>query len=295
MSLADLKKKMSEAKASVTTPQRIEKLKAGKGRYKILPGKNDPLQFFHTYGEHWLDLGGEKKQVCACNYLTNDKPCEICSSLKKISSLSNSQEALKFVEDSKAKGYTLINVLDLNNSDAAQRVIPKTLALPKTAATGLFELFDTLIEAGIDPLSFEGGITVQFTKSGQGLETKYTVLQYPSPVEISKETAKKVMDSMKDLSEVCKDEDYEKVVARLNGMMGGVAIAGSKPVQSISDQRQKTNIAANLRNDDFVDIETEEILDDEIPDTFKNTSGKVSKEELDALMDEDFADSDMKL
>lgn len=295
MSLADLKKKMSEAKASVTTPQRIEKLKAGKGRYKVLPGKNDYNQFFHTYGEHWLDLGGEKKQVCACNYLTNEQPCEVCAALKKIASLSKSQEALKFVEDSKAKGYTLINVLDLNASDSSQRVMPKTLAIPKTAATGLFSLFDTLIEADIDPLSFESGVNVQFEKSGQGLKTEYSVLQYPKPVEISKETAKKIMESMKDLSEVCKDEDYQNVVNRLNGMMNGVVIAGNGQVQSISDQRQKTNIAANLRNDDFIDIESEEVLDDEIPETFAKTSGKVSKAELDSLMEEDFADDDMKL
>jgi hypothetical protein len=172
-SLMDL---LAKRKAQ-TGGQKTIKPKAGRNRYRILPGwrKNGDPTFFHDFGQHFIkDAAGQVKAVYICTDKTFGRPCEVCDAVAQGIQMSTDDVMKKRVEEAKSSGRVLLNVLEL---DGPQPTVPQILEVAPTVFNGkkgvggIISLFDEWPNM-LDPNT---GNDIIVEKSGAGLDTAYSV------------------------------------------------------------------------------------------------------------------------
>jgi hypothetical protein len=172
-SLMDL---LAKRKAA-TGGQKTIKPKAGRNRYRILPGwrKNGDPTFFHDFGQHFIkDAAGQVKAVYICADKTFGRPCEVCDAVAQGIQMSTDDLTKKRVEEAKSSGRVLLNVLEL---DGQQPTVPQILEVAPTVFNGkkgvggIISLFDEWPNM-LDPNT---GNDIIVEKSGAGLDTAYSV------------------------------------------------------------------------------------------------------------------------
>jgi hypothetical protein len=176
MSTAQLMELLAKRKAA-TGGQKTIKPKAGRNRYRILPGwrtNGDPT-FFHDFGQHFIkDAAGQVKAVYICADKTFGRPCEVCDAVAQGIQMSTDDVQKKRVEEAKSSGRVLLNVLEL---DGTQPTVPQILEVAPTVFNGkkgvggIISLFDEWPNM-LDPNT---GNDIIVEKSGTGLDTAYSV------------------------------------------------------------------------------------------------------------------------
>ncbi|MGN8188620.1 hypothetical protein ACTJLD_21790 [Burkholderia sp. 22088] len=176
MSTAALMELLQKRKAE-TGGQKTIKPKAGRNRYRILPGwrgNGDPL-FYHDFGQHFIkDAAGQVKAVYICTDRTFGRPCEVCDAVATAMASTTDDVTKKRVEESKASGRVLLNVLELDGTNAG---VPQILEIPPTVFNGnkgvggIISLFDEWPNL-LDPNT---GCDIIIEKSGAGKDTRYGV------------------------------------------------------------------------------------------------------------------------
>ncbi|NTX17995.1 hypothetical protein [Burkholderia cepacia] len=176
MSTAALMELLQKRKAE-TGGQKTIKPKAGRNRYRILPGwrgNSDPL-FYHDFGQHFIkDAAGQVKAVYICTDRTFGRPCEVCDAVATAMASTTDDVTKKRVEESKASGRVLLNVLELDGTNAG---VPQILEIPPTVFNGnkgvggIISLFDEWPNL-LDPNT---GCDIIIEKSGAGKDTRYGV------------------------------------------------------------------------------------------------------------------------
>jgi hypothetical protein len=176
MSTQSLMDLLAKRKAQ-TGGQKTIKPKAGRNRYRILPGwrKNGDPTFFHDFGQHFVkDAAGQVKAVYICTDKTFGRPCEVCDAVAQGIQMSTDDAMKKRIEEAKSSGRVLLNVLEL---DGQQPTVPQILEVAPTVFNGkkgvggIIALFDEWPNM-LDPVN---GNDIIVEKSGAGLDTAYSV------------------------------------------------------------------------------------------------------------------------
>ncbi len=135
MSTTALMELLQKRKAE-TGGQKTIKPKAGRNRYRILPGwrgNGDPL-FYHDFGQHFIkDAAGQVKAVYICTDRTFGRPCEVCDAVAQAIAMTTDDVTKKRIEESKASGRVLLNVLELEGGNPT---VPQILEVPPTVFNG---------------------------------------------------------------------------------------------------------------------------------------------------------------
>lgn len=176
MSTQALMELLAKRKAA-TGGQKTIKPKAGRNRYRILPGwrtNGDPT-FFHDFGQHFIkDAAGQVKAVYICADKTFGRPCDVCDAVAAGIAATTDDVTKKRIEDAKSSGRVLLNVLEL---DGTQPTVPQILEVAPTVFNGkkgvggIIALFDEWPNM-LDPNT---GNDIIVEKSGAGLDTAYSV------------------------------------------------------------------------------------------------------------------------
>jgi hypothetical protein len=172
------------------------KPKAGRNRYRILPGwrtNGDPT-FFHDFGQHFIkDAAGQVKAVYICADKTFGRPCEVCDAVAQGIAASTDDVTKKRIEEAKSSGRVLLNVLEL---DGTQPTVPQILEVApsvfngKKGVGGIIALFDEWPNM-LDPNT---GHDIIVEKSGSGLDTAYSVQIAGSSKPVPAEALTKLVD-----------------------------------------------------------------------------------------------------
>lgn len=172
---------IAKRKQETGVRQKTIKPKAGRNRYRILPGwdANDPA-FFHDFGQHFIkDSSGQVKAVYVCVDKTYGRPCDICSAVEAAIRATQDDATVNMLKEAKSGGRVLLNVLELDGPTPTE---PQILEVAPSVFNGrkgvggivqLFDDYPTLL----DP---QNGFDIVITKTGTGKnDTAYSVIAVP--------------------------------------------------------------------------------------------------------------------
>lgn len=147
---------------------------AGKHSYRVLPGwrGGDDKQFYHDYSMHFIktiESGDKPAAVYVCVDKTYGKPCEVCDAIKKSMAVSADDAMSKRLKEAMSAQRYLMNVLHLTGPEPTK---VQVLELGQTA----FEAICALIVEYDDITDPTAGRDIIITRTGTGLDTKYTVM-----------------------------------------------------------------------------------------------------------------------
>ena len=283
----------------------LDLIRPGDGRntYRILPSwrtegtEEEKLQFWHDYGLHWIkkSKGDKPDAVLLCDQKTFGKPCEICAAISGAIQQSTDDTVTEVLKkECTSKQKYLLNVLHLNASDKAMRIVPQVLEVgPKIFEDGIIPLIS---EYG-DITALEGGTDIVINRSGSGLNTEYSVM--PAKDSLAK-VANKIMDKVTNLDDAVQMNDPTKLqtgMATIAGLVG-IELAPSDKVGIAHDSGDAVDaeyeaLAADVETSaETPAVETSSSLDDATDaEVVEETEAEESEsslddDELDALMAE---------
>lgn len=253
---ADLQEKMGRR-------ERTAKPQDGRSRWRILPSWKglDELDVAHAWGQHFVkDAAGDLKAVHVCLKQTYGKDCPICDALDDAIATAHragDEETKKLLAESKSSSRYLLNAYEVKKGVLPEVVI---LELPPTVFEMINDLIDqkadeqevedddgeTEIVPGVDMLDPKKGFDVMITRTGKGLNTKYTVNCVTSPTRVPPE----LLEKLHDLDAYVKQEHAETEMKALN-VVNTVASGRALPSPS------KAGVL-DADDDDILDGEFEE-------------------------------------
>jgi hypothetical protein len=239
--------------------ERTIRLPDGRSVWRILPSWRgvDDVTIAHSFGQHFVkDAAGELKAVHLCLDKTYGKECPICDALTN--AIKNSDdETQKILQESRASNRFLVNAYQVVKDKTPEVVI---LELPPS----VFELINDLIDQkadeqevededgnfitqpGVDMLDVKKGYNVVITKTGKGLNTKYSVATANNPTRVLPE----LLENLHDLDVYVKQEHAETELKALN-VLDRVATGRALPSPQSAG-------GLDLDDDDILDGEFEE-------------------------------------
>lgn len=282
--------------------ERTTRIPDGRSRWRVLPSWRgaDDINIAHAFGQHFVkDAAGDLKAVHMCLDKTYGKYCPICNALQ-IAIKNSNDETQKILEESKSGSRFLLNAYQVVKDKTPEVVILET-------PPSVFEMINDLIdqkaddqevededgnlvtEPGVDMLDVKKGFDIIITKSGKGLNTKYTVLPASTPTRVPPA----LLENLNDLDAYVKQEHAETELKALN-VLERVSTGRALP-----NPNTKTG-GLDLDDDDILDGEFEEapapkakpkaaakpkpkVVDEEEED---DASVGASDEEIDDLMGE---------
>jgi gp32 DNA binding protein like len=172
---------------AATSRQNTLKPPAGRSRYKILPGwrkddsKGPREQFYQDFGQHFLkNAAGEIKSVYVCVDKTYGRPCPICDMVAQGITNSVDDAEKKRMEDARASGRVLLNVLHLDGQqpNTVQVLeVPPSVFNGKKGVGGIINLFTDW--PNLLNVDGDGLCDIVIEKSGTGMNTEYAVSAVP--------------------------------------------------------------------------------------------------------------------
>ena len=191
----------------------FDKLEDGKNVRRILFPKGD-YDDFATSGMVHYGLGEDGKTMVTCPKTFDERnKCPICEYVETLQKSSRKSDS-KLAESLKAKRRIYVNVL--NRDDDEDDEVPKVLSIGQM-------IYKAVVDAIIDPdygdvTDYSEGRDVTITKSGKGLNTKYSVLFKPKSTVASEDYTKEELDEkMADLKALFVEKSYEELECLLNG------------------------------------------------------------------------------
>lgn len=156
----------------------------GKTTLRILPNPtSEEEMFFVDFGEHWIKSSTEKNAqgkpkilgVPLCLAKAYEEQCPYCDAISEAERHMEdnrhdfTDEEVELISGAKSRHRVLVNAaIRVGNSYEV-----KMVNLPTTAFNQLIELIS---EYGEDVVKDVDGLDVAFTRSGTGINTKYTVM-----------------------------------------------------------------------------------------------------------------------
>lgn len=258
--IAGKQKDMAAKKARASTL----KPAAGQHKYRILPcwRGGDEKQFWHDYAMHFIktvESGDKPAAVYLCVEKTYGKPCEVCESVKKALSVSHDDAMTKRLKEAGASQRYLMNVLHLTGTEPGK---PQILELGQTAFEAICGLFS---EYG-DITDLNEGVDVIITRTGAGLDTKYTVM----PAAKSNPVPASILGQLANLDEFVAQENPAGEVKALTAVG---SIIGLLPATTSGTGAKGGHPALN----DLTEIEDAEIV---------GSAGKPAAQASDADLDD---------
>lgn len=191
----------------------FDKLEDGKNVRRILFPKGDYDDFAASGMVHY-GLGEDGKTMVTCPKTFDERnKCPICEYVEALQK-SNRKSDSKLAESLKARRRIYVNVL--NRDEDEDDELPKVLSIGQT-------VYKAVLEALIDPdygdvTDYSEGRDVTITKSGKGLNTKYSTLFKPKSTVASEDYTKEELDEkMADLKSLFVEKSYEELECILNG------------------------------------------------------------------------------
>ena len=191
----------------------FDKLEDGKNVRRILFPKGDYDDFAASGMVHY-GLGEDGKTMVTCPKTFDERnKCPICEYVEALQKSSRKSDS-KLAESLKARRRIYVNVL--NRDEDEDDELPKVLSIGQT-------VYKAVLEALIDPdygdvTDYSEGRDVTITKSGKGLNTKYSTLFKPKSTVASEDYTKEELDEkMADLKSLFVEKSYEELECILNG------------------------------------------------------------------------------
>ena len=208
-------------------------LKKGTATVRILPPYNERGVWFRETQEHTIQIAPKKWQSFTCPR-PSGKQCPFCDQGTALYE-EGSEEAVAKAKDFRPRTQFLFNALILsdnrgNNASKGVQVLKAGVMVKRQ----LLEL-DTNVQAGWgDMTNLETGFNVNIERTGEGLETKYSVLPFGGGrSNILENLATQGIDAnsltLHDLDALFPPRSYEE----LSGVMEGQATAPGFPAQTV--------------------------------------------------------------
>lgn len=202
-----------------TSDYKFDKLKDGKNVRRILPPKGDRTMFY-SEGYLHFGLGPEGKDTATCLSTFGEK-CPICEYLESIKNSKNAEDK-EFFQRARRVKRIYLNVL--NRDSTSEEETPVVLPVGNMV---LKQVVDIICDPDYgDITDFNEGRDITITRSGKGMNTKYSVIAKPKETlasesfteeELDKELpdldslfVKKSYDDLKKLLEGAEDEEEEE-------------------------------------------------------------------------------------
>lgn len=249
-SIQDLIAGKQKDMAAKKSRQNTLKPQPGTHTYRIMPSwrGGDEKQFWHDFAAHFIktpESGTKPAAVYVCSDKTFGKPCEVCEAAKKLMAVSTNDDMTKQLKEALSAQRYLLNVLHLTGTE------PEKVQIMEVG-TGVFEAICGLIGEYGDITDLNEGTDIKITRTGTGLDTKYTVI----PAAKSKPVPAKLMASVPNLDEFVAQENPAGETKALTAVG---AIAGLLPSDTASPAKRGGHPALAALSADVDDAEYETV------------------------------------
>lgn len=188
-----------------------DKLVQGKNVRRILWPKGDHDLFFSDGYLHF-GLGDDGHGVATCpkTFDTNAK-CPICERVDELRK-SRDKDDKKLADRMRATRRVYVNAINRDEDDDSPRILP-------IGVTVLKALLQVICDPDYgDITNPTTGRDVTITRTGQGMDTKYSVLPKPKSTPVSDTLdPDEIEDRMADLDSLFIESSYDELEARMNG------------------------------------------------------------------------------
>ena len=265
--------------------QRATSLKPGDNIVRLLPSwKGEGEKFWHDFGMHFIKRPGRDKVDAAyvCVNRTFDRPCPICDMVTDGISRATSDEQIQNIRSARAAHRMLFNAI-IQGGEAD----PVVLETPASVAEQVFDLMGTYG----DITALADGIQLKVTRSGQGLNTRYTVIPMPGTNPLQADVLTKLHDLDQYVSQEY-EEGERKALAAMSNVVGSLP-APAKPITRQAPMEYDDDLpldGGTLESSEgavTIDAEPEVTLKSQTsPAESAPEVEKLSGDELDALLNE---------
>lgn len=252
------------------------KFKNGVTTIRILPGwrKNDPT-FFHSFGQSFIkDMDGNVLAVIGARNIAygEDDPIQNLIQTAKAQAKTDSQR--RHWHESIARHRELVNALILDDKD----VDPNTPEIVDFSANMLEQIIDQVQMAGIQEefLDLEKGFNLKVSRSGSGLNTKYSFVfeRKPTPIGSS------VMENINDLDAYVRSQmqDTDRAINAIKSLTA----AG----EHLQIEDRSRSYSGDVEDAEFDAVESATNTD-EVPWDVENRKEIISDEDINSLFGDD--------
>jgi hypothetical protein len=250
VSIQDLIAGKQKDMAAKKSRQNTLKPQPGTHTYRIMPSwrGGDDKQFWHDFAMHFIksnDGTTKPAAVYICSDKTFGKPCEVCEAAKKLMAVSTNDDMTKQLKDSLSAQRYLLNVQHLTGTEPGKVQIMEV-------GQGVFEAICGLIGEYGDITDLNEGTDIKITRTGSGLDTKYTVI----PAAKSKPVPASVLTQLPNLDEFVAQENPAGETKALTAVG---AIAGLLPAASGAPAKRGSHPALADLSSDADEVEYESV------------------------------------
>lgn len=223
-SIQDLIAGKQKDMAAKKSRQNTLKPQPGTHTYRVMPSwrGGDEKQFWHDFAMHFIktpESAGKPAAVYVCSDKTFGKPCEVCEAAKKLMAVSTNDDQTKQLKEALSAQRYLLNVLHLTGTE------PNKVQIMEVGQ-GVFESICGLIGEYGDITDLNEGTDLKITRTGSGLDTKYTVM----PAAKSKPVPASMIANLPNLDEFVAQENpagETKALTAVGTIVGLLPSAGT--------------------------------------------------------------------
>lgn len=163
---------------------RSVKFPNGKTVIRLLPGTDDPNDFFQEIGIHWIK-NKASETVCAVGdrQICFQEPCPVRDAIGELiraGQAAGDDALVKRAKDMMAKSRYFVNgVVMLTGSSELKKGEAVLFEFSENTFGKLLSIMEDYIEADHDVLDLEKGVAFVIERSGSGLDTEYAVSAAP--------------------------------------------------------------------------------------------------------------------
>lgn len=274
-SIQDLIAGKQKDMAAKKSRQNTLKPQPGTHTYRVMPSwrGGDEKQFWHDFAMHFIktpESAGKPAAVYVCSDKTFGKPCEVCEAAKKLMAVSTNDDQTKQLKEALSAQRYLLNVLHLTGTE------PNKVQIMEVGQ-GVFESICGLIGEYGDITDLNEGTDLKITRTGSGLDTKYTVM----PAAKSKPVPASMIANLPNLDEFVAQENpagETKALTAVGTIVGLLPSAGTpvkrgghpalSALSADADDAEFETVKAPVRASAPRAVETDDDLDglDELDD-----------------------------
>lgn len=230
----------------------FDKLNKGKNIRRLLPPKGDNDMFYVDGYEHFVKVGGKSRVVSCLETWGDGKSCPICQYAEKLKN-SKAKDDRKLANDLRRVHRIYVSVL--NRDEETEEETPKILAIGKTVLKQIVTLI-TDPDYG-DITDFHTGRDLTITKTGEGLQTEYSVIAKPKETDASETMTEEELDAaLPDLNAIF----VKRTPAELEDILNGKG-EGDEPDDDEDEDDEPDEPSTASGGTDYDEMETEELIE----------------------------------
>jgi len=278
-----VQKKVAEKSTSNNKPQSF-KLPMGDTIMRILPPwKDGDDRFYHYFGAHFVksternDQGNfQIKSIALCARHALDQSCDICNAIEQAKPYAQNEDQAAALAESESRLRVLVNGLILNGAGGANGIEPQIVELPATVFEEIIKLMKQQWDYGqVDSLSLTAGVDFIISRSGGGMNTKYSVSVKPGQ---GTQVDASVMQNINDLDEFIAAYNIQTEISRgLDAIQNSIGLL-SAPQQSVGQLANQNQQQAPVLSHETVSPASESgqqqaaVINQDIPETVTNSA-----------------------